>query len=119
MPDVETELELYKQYSVTLDGTGAGTISDVGPVNHGERWVINATQTAVPASVAQSRLSIFWAGLTAMVEGTYSANMDNTNTIFELMAGRKLYYVYSGGDAGVVATITLRGKLYLAGKRAY
>jgi len=119
MPAVETELELYKQYSVTLDSTGAGTISAIGPVNHGERWVIQATQTAIPASVAQARLQIFWQGLTAMVEGTYSANMDNTNTVFELMAGQKLNYVFAGGDAAVIATITLRGKLYLAGQRAY
>jgi len=115
----ETELDLYQQYAVTLDSLGNGTITGVGPVVYGERWEIEATQTTVPNSVALSQLTIFLQGQSAMVEGTNAGNLDNSDTKFSLRNGQFLRYQYTGGDAGAIGQITIRGRRFIRGRRGY
>lgn len=114
-----TEFDLSEEYHVILDANGEGWIESVGPAQYGETWRIVSTQCAVDNSSAESRLRIYRNGTSRLVEGTYSGNQDNSNTLFDLRSGEKLYYYFSGGDAGADASITLSGSRTVKGNRGY
>lgn len=114
-----TNYALSEEYRVTLDASGNGWINSVGPAQYGEEWDIIATQCAVDNSSAESRLDIYSNGTSRRVEGTYSGNLDNSNTVFHLRSGEKLYYHFTGGDPGAIAVITISGNKIVAGNRGY
>lgn len=117
MPSIETEYPLTEQRSATFDAAGVAQIQGIGPSTPFERWEIDSTQCSSP-SVLQSRLEIFDnSAMTRLVEGTYSGNLDNTNTVFKLRPAQKLYYRWSLGTPGALATVTLNGTRYVKGNR--
>lgn len=123
-PGPFTEYALQEVRQVTLDANGEGWIVSIGPAQYGEEWLIEATQTTVtPAPAialpAETRLRIFRNGTTELVEGTYSANQDNSNTAFKLRSGESLYYQYTNGDPGAVGIITITGVRRVSGRRGY
>lgn len=115
---IETELQLLKSYSVTIDALSTGWINDVGPTQSSERWEIDSIQT-VCTSVAQSRLFVFRQGRNRLVEGTYSGNLDTSNTNIRLQPGERLNFNYTQADVASIGTITITGRQFLQGRRAY
>lgn len=115
----ETEYVLQEEHHAILNADGEGWVSGVGPQVYGERWVIEATQTRVENSTAESRLEIFRNGTTQIVEGTYSGNQDNSNTRMELNTGEKLWFKWTNGTPGAQAIVTLYGRRYVRGRRGY
>lgn len=120
-----TEYQLNDERSVILDANGEGWIRSVGPTQYGEEWIIDNTQTRVdvdPVTTpiqSQTRLKIFRNGQSQLVEGTYSGNLDNSNTVFKLRSGETLWYKYENGDAGADARISLSGTRRVKGNRGY
>lgn len=114
-----TSLQLSEERSVTLDSNGEGWIRAVGPQQYGEEWHITNIQTRCVNSVDESRLFIFRNGTSQMVEGTYSGNLDNSNTTLELRAGETLWFKYERGTEGAFGTVTISGDRFLAGRRGY
>lgn len=114
-----TELALSEEYSVTLDASGEGWIRSVGPSQYGEEWLIESTQTRVEGSTEESRLFIYRNGTTQLVEGTYSGNLDNSNTAIKLRSGETLWFKYERGSPGARGYISLTGTRRIAGRRGY
>lgn len=115
---LSTDYDLSNEYSVTLDASGEGWIRSIGPAQYGEEWQIDSTQTQSD-SAAQTKLSIFRNGTTQLVEGSYSGNLDTSNTTFKLKSGETLTYKYEEGTPGAIARIQLTGKRIVRGRRAY
>lgn len=114
-----TEYALSETFSVTIPASGEGWIRNVGPRQYGEEWIIESTQTIVENSVAQARLRVFRNGTTQQVEGTYSANLDTSDTNIKLRSGEFLSFKYEGADSGSIGRITLSGTRRVAGRRGY
>lgn len=115
----ETELSLFDERSVVIGADGVGWIRGVGPAQYGEEWSIESINTRVENSVGESRLFIYSNGTTRLVEGTYSGNLDTSNTRIKLKSGEQLNFKYERADPNSVGYITIDGVRHIAGRRAY
>lgn len=101
--------------SVTLNGSGSGTVS-LGP-NVGQRWSNITASIQVSQPVTNEPMCSLYMGAAAtsdnLIDGTYTGSLNSsTNTSNRpLTAGQKIFAVWSGGDAGSRATLTLTGTL--------
>lgn len=95
-----------QDYSVTLNGSGAGSVS-FGPNRIGQRWVgpmtiaVN-TSTATLIPTATVKLG------TTSLGTTYVGSADSNDVPnVTVHVGQKITVAWSGGDAGAVATASL------------
>lgn len=106
-----------RRKSVTLDATGAGELDfDVYSAN--TRWII--TQAFVQTNQAQSTapyptVTVQLGGLSqGQAEGgTWTGNMDIFNGRVEMNCCDTLSFLFTGGVAGSVATVSIEGENYL------
>lgn len=115
----QTRLQLSEERSVILGADGEGWIRSVGPQQYGEEWSVQSIQTRVNNSVGESRLYVYRNGTSQLVEGTYSGNLDTSNTNLHLRAGETLWFKYERGTEGANAIVTLTGERSVAGRRGY
>lgn len=108
-----TTVTLSEFASVTLDGSGNGT-ARVGPAAHGVTWKPTVASLKVSTSV-NSPTCLVYAGPTAtadnFVDGTYTGAQNSTSNIDGqvLYLGQYVHAVWTGGDAGAQATLTVSG----------
>lgn len=114
---MESEYQLMEQYSVTLDAAGIGWIRGVGPAQQRERWKITSIQTTVetPVGSKEARLYVFQDSLTRLVQGSYSGNLDTSDSVINLQAGQKLNFMYDRGEPLKIARITIDGLKFVKG----
>lgn len=98
--------------TVTLDGTGAGTVK-LGP-RIGQRWNITNAAVKIPNAVKVPSASIYVGGSPTdanFVDGTFTGNFDATGRIanFPISPQDNVWAVWAGGDIGAVATLSLIG----------
>jgi len=118
MSEDDTELQLLRTVEITLGSDGAGISVPIGPDKSSERWEIENISTSCN-STSNTTLTIFRQGTLRPIEGTYSGNLDSTDTPYRLQAGERLTFQYTGGEVGAVGLITLSGKLIVRGRRSY
>lgn len=106
-------LPLSEFASVVLNGSGAGT-ARVGPAAHGVTW--RPTVASVKVSTATlSPICNLFVGATAtddnFVDGSYTGEKNSTDAVAgqELVLGQYVFAVWSGGDPGAQATVTVSG----------
>lgn len=110
-------LTLTRTASVTLDGTGAGTVQ-TGPSSPGEVW--RPAQVSVSCSAVVStgtcQASIY-AGAgpsqSTFVDGTFSGDTGDTTDAISghpLQPGQYIFAVWSGGVPGATATMVVYGQ---------
>lgn len=116
---IETEYDLSVDRSGTFLADGTAYIDGVGPAQYGERWEIESIQTLVEGSVDESRLRIMQDGRTRVIQGTYSGNFDTSDSHISLQSGQKLYFAYERGTPGATARVTVNGRKFIRGSRAY
>lgn len=109
------EYRLSEQYSVTLDAAGVGWIQGVGPQQQREHWEVTSIQTTVENAVKESRLYVFLDSVDRMIQGTYSGNLDTSDSKITLAAGQKLYFKYDQGEPFANARITIDGIRFVRG----
>lgn len=113
----ETEYDLIIVQSATVDSAGIARIDNIGPTAPFERWEIGSTQIANNGT-ARTMCEIFNnPSRTQLVEGSYSGNLDTSDTKFSLRSGQYLYYRWSRGTPGSLSTLTVRGRKFVAGRR--
>lgn len=110
-----TEVPLSEDTEITLDATGAGT-ARLGPTAHGVTWkplVASIKMTGgTPSGVATCFL---YAGSRVangnFVDSTYDVANDSTDRVSgqQLALGQYVYAVWSGGNPGATATLTVNG----------
>lgn len=99
--------------NVTLDGNGRGVVT-LGPQVYGVVWHVTRMVTSVSGTAEIScRLSVYRQTETPsnMVDGTFVAGQDVSETDLPLRGGEVLVFVWEDGPAGAVATITLSGEI--------
>ena len=103
--------------SVTLDGTGAGTVS-LGPTFPRERWLPDSTSISCTGSIPTTGTpSVFiYAGFGVtpgtFVDSTYNVTGAASSLIAgqTLLSGEQVFAVWSGGPPNQVATLTVAGQ---------
>lgn len=96
--------------TVTLDGNGNGA-GQVGPTVYGLTWHVDNTTTFTSSTASNPTLIVYRNVVTptAIVDSTYNANQDSSDTITDLGNGEQLIFVWSGGDPGAQATAVVYG----------
>lgn len=103
--------------SVKLDGSGNGTVK-IGPATSREIWYpANVHVVANTGQVTKEASCIIYVGQTVnpngFRDGTLSGSTgDSTDRVNadQIKAGEYIYAVWSGGDAGVQATMVVTGE---------
>jgi hypothetical protein len=99
--------------SVVLDGSGGGT-ARIGPAAHGVVWNPSVASLKVSTAV-KSPTCLVYAGSSAtadnFVDGTYTGSQNSTSNVAGqvLYLGQYVFAVWTGGDPGAQATMTLSG----------
>jgi hypothetical protein len=106
-------LPLSEAGFVTLNGSGAGT-ARVGPTAHGVVW--KPSRVAIKTSSATlSPVCQLFVGNAAtsenFIDGTFTGQQNATDAVVgqELRLGMYVWAVWTGGDAGAQATVTVTG----------
>ena len=95
---------------VRLNAQGNGTVT-LGPNIPGVVWNI-ATKATVTTSVVNSTTLLVYAGSALagnFAGGSNSAELDSDDVSITLYTGMVVTGVYSGGDSGALATLSLYG----------
>jgi hypothetical protein len=101
---------LAETYTTVLDGSGNGSVQ-FGPTRQRQKWlppltVAVATSTSVKMPTAQLFLGNQPQG------GTYTGAQDADDLpALTLYAGQILRVVWTGGDAGAIASATITGQV--------
>lgn len=105
---------LNESQPVKLDGSGNGTVK-LGPRSHGETWHPEVASVKVSTATAEAACKIYL-GHTAtddnFLDGTFSGSSgDSTDRVSgnPLWLGNYIFAVWSGGDAGATATLSVIG----------
>jgi hypothetical protein len=109
-------LTLTRTASVTLDGSGAGTVQ-VGPTSPGEIWQPTQVSVSCSATVTTGtcQASIYVGSgpsQSTFVDGTFSGDTgDTTDAIGGRIVnpGQSVFAVWSGGVPGATATAVIAG----------
>jgi hypothetical protein len=106
---------LNENGSVTLDGAGNGTLRMI-PAGGSQTWLPATVSVSASSNTAEAQCKIY-IGPSAtdayFVDGTLSGSTgDSTDAVAGYQAdthGNSLWAVWSGGDAGAQATMTVHG----------
>lgn len=97
------------------DANGRAVV-EFQPLRAGEDWHIVRTsiQNAGVNNVPEARVYRGIESPTTLVEGTFSGNMDTSDTVIDLRNGERLLVVWSGADAGSQCSATVDGERTVA-----
>lgn len=103
---------LNRAGSVNLDGSGNGAVT-LSP-NVGQTWRLTVASVVTSTSVLIPKCSIFMGGAATQdffVDGTYTGNLNSTDAVsgLPLTHGQKIIALWTGGDPGAVATLSIIG----------
>jgi hypothetical protein len=97
---------------ITLNGSGNGTASS-GPLRVKEHWQVSFASVAVATAVKQATCSIYvgtsLSSATFVSTTTLGSSGATCGINQDLQPGQSVFAVWSGGDAGEVATLTIFG----------
>jgi hypothetical protein len=110
-------LPLNAKAYVTLDGTGAGT-AYTGPQSPGEIWSDLTVSVSVVTNVSEAQCLVY-AGAAAtpgyFKDGTlFGSTGNSTGNAGPVRVGGNVFAVWSGGDAGALATMVITGTRQVA-----
>jgi len=94
---------------VALDGSGYGQIR-LGPL--GETWYITRTMVKATSHVLEAICTVYQTNIGDLYQRdiSYTGSMgDTSDTQYTVTDGDALYYVWTGGDVGATATVTISG----------
>jgi len=114
MTMMETSSLLYASGSVVLDVNGQGTVI-LQPGNANERWTISSTSVRQQGTAVKNPLYNSYVGAVTpnqAVDGSYSGNQDDSDTVIEIPYGSYFTGQWTGGDIGATLTIVVRGTRY-------
>jgi hypothetical protein len=107
-------LPLNESASVVLDGSGNGT-ARVGPTGHGQTWHPAVASVRVNTNTLEAQVAIY-VGSSAtsdnFADATYTGSSGNSSdsvSATEVRLGSYVWAVWTGGDPGSQATLTVTG----------
>ncbi len=108
-----TEVALSVYASVTLSASGGGTVK-VGPPAHGVLWRPAVASVRVSSATLSPTCKLYVGPAATdgyFVDGTYTGNQNSTDAVKGqvLELGSYVWAVWTGGDVGAEATLTVGG----------
>lgn len=106
-------LPLNESATTVLDGTGSGVVR-VGPSNSSQQWVPTNAACSTTTNVSEP-IFVLYNGTPSnanRIGGTYTGSNDNTDVSgVTLYPGSVLTGVWTGGDPGATATLSIQGQV--------
>lgn len=107
------QVPLNTSIPVKLDGTGAGT-AKIGPIGARESWTPETVSVSASSTTNEALCKIYIGDDTSQrnfVDGTFSGSSgDSTqNVTGPIRLGQYVFALWTGGDAGAIATLTVIG----------
>lgn len=104
---------LLQALSLTLDGSGAGTVR-LGPVPGFQQWEASLyTVQVVTPGLVQATVKVYRNVVAdgSLIDGTYAGNFDTSTQSppIILSLGESLFFVFSGGNPGSAAKVRVEG----------
>lgn len=102
---------LNEAQSVILDSNGNGTVT-LGPDNAFQQWIPTNAACSVSSNTSEPVFVLYngSAGNANRIGGSYTGSNDNTDLNgITLYPGSVLTGVWTGGDAGATATLSIQG----------
>jgi hypothetical protein len=99
--------------NAVFDINGRAAVS-IGPDRANISWKINRLVTSTTSSLTtQPQLRVYRNVETpsALVDSTYAANYDSSETNLLVGTGTRLLFIWTGGAPGATATIVLSGEI--------
>jgi hypothetical protein len=109
------KVDLYESQSGVFVGTGNLTVAQVEIRNdiYGTLWTVKTIQisTDSPETYGSSKFILYLNSVTpgGIRDSTYQGDGSTSETEIIMRAGDKLIGIWTGGDAGSNATLTIRG----------
>lgn len=107
---------LREQSSATLDGSGNASFSII-PGGAREKWVVTLISTSCTLTDVNNPTLTVYRGCVLpsnQISGTYTGSLDTNSTDrFELAMNEGLWFVYTNGDPGSIATARIEGIRYV------
>ncbi len=106
------QIRLSTKAYATLDGSGNGTAS-IGPLSPGEQWSDLTVSVSVATNAKEATCRIY--GGAAATPGyfadgtTWGSTGDSTTNLGTVQVGGNVFAVWTGGDPGAKATMTVTG----------
>lgn len=95
--------------STTLSASGTGQVK-VGPFNPRQRWHVTRATVQVSSATAEPTATLYLGSVGGgRLGGTYTGSNDMTDLDVWLSNSATILCVWTGGDAGATATLTLEG----------
>lgn len=106
-------LPLNESASVVLSASGGGSVK-LGPSNASQQWVPSNAACSVTSNVSEP-VFVLYNGTPSnanRIGGTYTGSNDNTDINgVTLYPGSVLTGVWTGGDVGATATLSIQGQV--------
>jgi hypothetical protein len=104
---------LYQFGTITLNGSGGGT-AFIGPTRVREHWQLASASVAVATSVQNATCNLYIGSFInnqTFVSQTVTGSSGDTCGLggTDIQTGMKIWAVWTGGDAGQLATVTVIG----------
>jgi hypothetical protein len=111
-------MRLNESISVTLDGSGNGTVK-LGPVGHGVTWSVETASVGCSTNVHEAQCKIYVGNDTSQRffrDATLSGSTgDSTDRVTgTLRMNTFVWAVWSGGDPGAQGTLTIDGEVNIS-----
>ena len=106
-------LPLSEAAFVTLNGSGAGT-ARLGPAAHGVVWKPSRIAIKTSSAVLSPTCQVYVGNAATsenFIDGTFTGQQNATDSAVgqQLRLGMYVWAVWTGGDAGAQATLTVTG----------
>lgn len=103
-------MELFESAQATVNADGRSECR-LQPLRAFETWTVTK-MTVQSTSVGQSQCRVYRGSESPsrLIEGTYSGNMDSSDTSIQLRNGESLLAVWTKADPGSVCTFTVEGR---------
>jgi hypothetical protein len=96
--------------NATADANGRAVLQ-FQPLRAGEDWHITRSSVSNSGTVNTPQVKVYRGMETpsTLIEGTFSGNLDSSDTVYDLRNGEQVLFVFSGADVGSLCSATVDG----------
>lgn len=101
--------QLNEADDVVLNASGNGTAS-IGP-NGYETWNVTKISVFVSSNTLEPTARVYLGSVSPqnLIDGTYTGSTDSSDTSVTVLPNQEMLCVWTGGDVGATATLSLYG----------
>lgn len=114
----ETEYRLEESRTVTIDATGIGSASGIGPTRPGERWEIRTTSVSATGRCTFADYRGNEINASRLIDFTNTGEGDSSDTLVTLKPQETVSFAFRGNE-GIIGTVVFSGSRFVPGKRSY